>query len=45
VPGLESTLVAGGPWLALLGIGYRLSASAAPPRTSESTAPDAASPR
>ena len=22
VPGLESTLVAGGPWLALLGIGY-----------------------
>jgi L-asparagine transporter-like permease len=25
VPGLESTLVAGGPWLALLGIGYRLS--------------------
>jgi L-asparagine transporter-like permease len=29
VPGLESTLVAGGPWLALLGVGYRLSASAA----------------
>lgn len=26
VPGLESTLVAGGPWLALLGLGYRLSA-------------------
>ncbi len=26
VPGLESTLVAGGPWLALLGIGYWLSA-------------------
>jgi L-asparagine transporter-like permease len=25
VPGLESTLVAGGPWLALLAIGYRLS--------------------
>lgn len=24
VPGLESTLVAGGPWLALLGVGYRL---------------------
>jgi L-asparagine transporter-like permease len=28
VPGLESTLVAGGPWLALLGLGYRLSAPA-----------------
>ncbi len=26
VPGLESTLVAGGPWLALLALGYRLSA-------------------
>ena len=26
VPGLESTLVAGGPWLLLLGLGYRLSA-------------------
>jgi amino acid transporter, AAT family len=25
VPGLESTLVAGGPWLALLALGYRLS--------------------
>jgi len=25
VPGLESTLVAGGPWLALLGVGYWLS--------------------
>ena len=25
VPGLESTLVAGGPWLLLLAIGYRLS--------------------
>jgi L-asparagine transporter-like permease len=24
VPGLESTIVAGGPWLALLGFGYRL---------------------
>ena len=29
VPGLRSTLVAGGPWLLLLAIGYRL--SAAPP--------------
>ncbi len=29
VPGLESTLVAGGPWLALLGIGYWLSAARA----------------
>jgi len=25
VPGLESTLVAGGPWLVLLAVGYRLS--------------------
>ena len=25
VPGLESTLVAGGPWLLLLAVGYRLS--------------------
>lgn len=25
-PGLESTLVAGGPWLVLLGLGYRMSA-------------------
>jgi L-asparagine transporter-like permease len=25
VPGLESTVVAGGPWLLLLAIGYRLS--------------------
>ena len=24
-PGLQSTLLAGGPWLALLDIGYRLS--------------------
>jgi hypothetical protein len=31
VPGLESTLVAGGPWLALLAIGYRLSAAASRP--------------
>jgi len=29
VPGLESTLVAGGPWLALLGIGYWLSTARA----------------
>jgi L-asparagine transporter-like permease len=29
VPGLESTLVAGGPWLALLGLGYWLSAAGA----------------
>lgn len=29
VPGLESTLVAGGPWLVLLGLGYRLSAARA----------------
>lgn len=29
-PGLESTLVAGGPWLALLGVGYRLSAPSRP---------------
>ena len=28
-PGLRSTLVAGGPWLALLAIGYRLSAARA----------------
>jgi L-asparagine transporter-like permease len=27
-PGLESTLIAGGPWLALLAIGYRLSSPA-----------------
>ena len=27
VPGLRSTLVAGGPWLLLLAIGYRLSAT------------------
>jgi amino acid transporter, AAT family len=26
VPGLRSTLIAGGPWLLLLAIGYRLSA-------------------
>lgn len=31
VPGLESTLVAGGPWLALLAVGYRLTASRAIP--------------
>ncbi len=30
VPGLESTLVAGGPWLALLALGYRLSAATTP---------------
>jgi L-asparagine transporter-like permease len=30
VPGLESTLVAGGPWMALLGVGYWLSATRAP---------------
>ena len=29
VPGLESTLVAGGPWLLLLAIGYRLSPASA----------------
>ena len=27
VPGLRSTLIAGGPWLLLLAIGYRLSAA------------------
>ncbi|MGE0815097.1 MAG: amino acid permease [Vicinamibacterales bacterium] len=27
-PGLESTLIAGGPWLALLAVGYRLSSPA-----------------
>ena len=32
VPGLRSTLVAGGPWLLLLAIGYRMSA-ARPPRS------------
>lgn len=30
VPGLESTLVTGGPWMALLGLGYRLSSTRAP---------------
>ena len=30
VPGLESTLVAGGPWMALLGFGYWLSGTRAP---------------
>ncbi|MGE0360821.1 MAG: amino acid permease [Vicinamibacterales bacterium] len=29
VPGLESTLVAGGPWLLLLAVGYRLAPAAA----------------
>lgn len=29
-PGLESTLVAGGPWLALLGLGYRVSTARRP---------------
>jgi L-asparagine transporter-like permease len=31
VPGLESTLVAGGPWLVLVGLGYRLTAATPPP--------------
>lgn len=31
VPGLESTLVAGGPWLALVGVGYRMSVETRPP--------------
>ncbi len=34
VPGLESTLVAGGPWLALVALGYRLSGSKRHPAAS-----------
>ena len=38
VPGLESTLVAGGPWLALLALGYRVSGPPAKcPRPREQT--------
>ncbi len=39
VPGLQSTLLAGGPWLLLLAIGYRLSPARRPPQQNIDTHP------